>query len=188
LTAAEGDDERVIDGADSSASFVGIVAASTSTCRSPYERGHPQVVTSGSAAAPLPLLGAARLRCGSACPDRSGRLARRAVAGCRHGDGADHQVRHRQLSTVRRHGRCRTVVIGSGGEHLRATSAPGRISSLHTAVYRPRGRPSAAASGVSRCAVRCGPPSRSCVAVRPCCRAPPIDCPPTSEIRPWHRA
>jgi hypothetical protein len=68
LTAAEGDDERVIDGADSSASFVGIVAASTSTCRSPYERGHPQVVTPGSAAAPLPLLGAARLRCGSACP------------------------------------------------------------------------------------------------------------------------
>ena len=68
LTAAEGDDERVIDGADSSASFVGIVAASTSTCRSPYERGHPQVVTPGSAAAPLPLLGAARLRCGAACP------------------------------------------------------------------------------------------------------------------------
>jgi hypothetical protein len=85
LTAAEGDDERVIDGADSPASFVGIVAASTSTRRSPYERGHPHVVTPGSAAAPLPLLGAARLRCGSACPDRPGRLARRAVAGCRHG-------------------------------------------------------------------------------------------------------
>jgi hypothetical protein len=79
LTAAEGDDERVIDGADSLASFVGIVAASASTCRSPYERGRPQVVAPGSAAAPLPLLGAARLRCGSACPRslRAPRAARR---------------------------------------------------------------------------------------------------------------
>jgi hypothetical protein len=67
LTAAEGDDERVIDDADGSAGFVGIVAASASTCRSPYERGRPQVVTPGSAAAPLPLLGAARLRYGSVC-------------------------------------------------------------------------------------------------------------------------
>jgi hypothetical protein len=67
LTVAEGDDEGVIDGADGSAGFVGNVAASTSTCRSLYKRGRPQVVTPGSAAAPLPLLGAARLRGGSAC-------------------------------------------------------------------------------------------------------------------------
>jgi hypothetical protein len=36
LTAAEGDDDGVIDDADGSAGFVGIVAASTSTCPSPY--------------------------------------------------------------------------------------------------------------------------------------------------------
>jgi hypothetical protein len=53
---------------------------------------------------------------GRLATDRSGRLARRAVAGCRHGGGADHRVRGRKLSTVRRHGRCRTVVFGSGGE------------------------------------------------------------------------
>jgi hypothetical protein len=67
LTAAEGDDEGVIDGADGSADFVGIVAASTASCRSPCERGCRLMVTSSSAAAPLPLLGAARLRYGSAC-------------------------------------------------------------------------------------------------------------------------
>jgi hypothetical protein len=79
LAAAEGDDEGVIDGADGSAGFVGIVAASTSTCRSPFECGCTQVVTLSSAAAPLPLLGAARLRCGSAChrPLRAPRAPRR---------------------------------------------------------------------------------------------------------------
>jgi hypothetical protein len=48
---------------------------------------------------------------------------------------------------------------------MRATSTPGRISSLHTAVYRPRGRPSAAASTVRKCAV----PVWSTISIVRCC-------------------
>jgi hypothetical protein len=128
LTAAEGDDERVIDGADGAAGFVDIVAASASTCRSPYERaaragGHSRQCCR-AASAP-------RARCAPPVrvglpPIRTGRLARHAVTGCRQGGGADHRVRGRELSTVRRHGRCRAVVIGSGGEHVRARCSGSR--------------------------------------------------------------
>jgi hypothetical protein len=95
------------------------------TCRSPYERGCPQAVTSGSAAAPLRSSALRASGAGRLATDRSARLAQCAVAGCRQGGGADHPVRGRELSTVRRHGRCRAVVMGS--EH----STPGERSSGH---------------------------------------------------------
>jgi hypothetical protein len=110
IPAAEGDDEGVIDGADGSAGFVGILVASTSTCRSPYERGRPKVVTPSNAAAPLLLLGAARLRCGSACPrtlrapraPRGGRLSSRWRRRSRSpGPGVVHSLSSRPLSRHR---------------------------------------------------------------------------------------
>jgi hypothetical protein len=83
-----------------------------------------------SVAAPRWSLGAVlprRFRCsalracgaGRLATDRSGRLARRAVDSWLSSRWQRrYRVRHRELSTVRRHGRCRTVVIGSGGEQL----------------------------------------------------------------------
>ena len=118
LTAVEGDDEGVIDDADGSAGFVGIGAVSTSTWRNPSERGRPRrwsfraVPPRRFRSSALRASGAARL-----ATDRSGHLARRSSAGCRQGGGADHRVRGRKLSTVRRHSHCRAVVIGAGGEH-----------------------------------------------------------------------
>ena len=70
---------------------------------------------------------------GRLATDHSGRLTQCAVAGCRQGGGADHRVRGRELSTVRRHGRCRAVVIGSGGEQLIADLA--RLPETGRSVY-----------------------------------------------------
>jgi hypothetical protein len=67
LTATHGADDGAIDGAHVAVVFVGIVVARSSTCRNPPITREVRRRMPGSAAAPLPLLDAARLRCGSAC-------------------------------------------------------------------------------------------------------------------------
>jgi hypothetical protein len=96
-----------------------------------------QVVTPDSAAAPLPLLGRAERACGSAChrplwAPRAGvswlAVVRVAAPINEFGVGSCPQ-----FVTVRRHDRCRAVVIGSGGEQLIADLA--RLPETGRSVY-----------------------------------------------------
>jgi hypothetical protein len=89
LTAIHGADDGAIDDAHDATAIVSTVAARSSTCRKqpsthPSCRRRPD-----SAATPLPLLGAARLWCGSAC-HRDIRTARGPHH--RHGDGDDREI------------------------------------------------------------------------------------------------